>query len=194
VRFLRPLGEGEGNGADPPQPHHQPRPSPYQVEHFDFLRLAPIRLDPPAAYDHLVAIETLRSLDLPVFLPSADDHRITRSCEVHRCDIFRHVSPPLAQAAAGHFLREAAGHDIAAYIDLPRPPGGEAPTAGTLTPALSLPGRGRSAHIASREQPTLVRRARALWARSFLRDRAGAAALVSLAPTGGEGLGEGGRE
>ena len=128
-------------------------------------------------------------------LPYADmKTAITGSCEVHRCDLFRHVAPPLAQAAAGHFLREAAGHDIAAYIDLPRPPGGEAPTAGTLTPALSLPGRGRSAHIASREQPTLVRRARAFWARNFLRDRTGAAAVVSLAPAGGEGLGEGGRE
>ena len=76
MRFLRPLGEGEGNGADPPQPHHQPRPSPYQGEQFDFLRLAPIRLDPPEAYDNLVVIETLQPLDLPVLLPWADDHHL----------------------------------------------------------------------------------------------------------------------
>ncbi|HEX9867455.1 MAG TPA: cobalamin biosynthesis protein, partial [Candidatus Tectomicrobia bacterium] len=35
--------------------------------------------------------------------------------------------------------------------------GDEAPTAGTLTPALSLPGRGRSERLAACEQPTLVR-------------------------------------
>ena len=34
--------------------------------------------------------------------------------------------------------------------------GQEAPWAGTLTSALSLPGRGRSEHMASREKPTLV--------------------------------------
>jgi Glycine/sarcosine/betaine reductase component B subunits len=67
---------------------------------------------------------------------------------------------PSPQAFWGRFLRDRTG---AASLVALAPAGGEglgegeeAPTACTLTPALSLAGRGRSACMASREKPTLV--------------------------------------
>jgi hypothetical protein len=55
----------------------------YQTAAFIFPRLVPIRPDGPGAYDNRVAIERLKTLDLPVLLPWADGDPITAPAEAH---------------------------------------------------------------------------------------------------------------
>ena len=88
----------------------------YQTAALVFPRLVPVRPDHPGAYENRVAIETLRTLDLPVLLPWSDSDPITGPWESHLRAIFRHVAPPLAVAGAGHFLQEDAGEQIASHI------------------------------------------------------------------------------
>jgi haloalkane dehalogenase len=90
--------------------------SAYQTGALVFPRLVPTRPDHPSAYDNRMAIEVLRSLDLPVFLPWADSDPITGPWEAHLRGIFHHVAPPLVIAGAGHFLQEDAGEEIANHI------------------------------------------------------------------------------
>ena len=88
----------------------------YQTAALVFPRLVPIRPDHPGAYDNRVAIERLRTLDLPVLLPFADGDPITAPAEAHLRSIFRNVAPPLVIRNAGHFLQEDAGEEVAARI------------------------------------------------------------------------------
>lgn len=88
----------------------------YQTGALVFPRLVPVRPDQPGAYDSRVAIETLRTLDLPVLLPWSDSDPITGPWEPHLRAIFRNVAPSLVIAGAGHFLQEDVGEQIAVHI------------------------------------------------------------------------------
>ncbi|HZQ34932.1 MAG TPA: haloalkane dehalogenase [Dehalococcoidia bacterium] len=87
----------------------------YQTGALVFPRLVPIRPDHPGAYDNRVAIETLRTLDLPVLLPWADGDPITGPWEPHLRAIFPQATP-LTVRGAGHFLQEDNGEEIAEQI------------------------------------------------------------------------------
>jgi haloalkane dehalogenase len=88
----------------------------YQTAALVFPRLVPTRHDHPGAYDNRVAIERLKTLDLPVLLPWADGDPITVASESHLRSIFKNVAPPLAIEGAGHFIQEDAGEEVAGHI------------------------------------------------------------------------------
>ncbi len=88
----------------------------YQTAALVFPRLVPIRFDHPAAYDNRLAIERLKTLELPVLLPWADADPITAPGEKQLRSIFKNVAPPLEIKGAGHFLQEDAGEQIAEQI------------------------------------------------------------------------------
>ena len=88
----------------------------YQTAALVFPRLVPIRPDHPGAYDNRVAIEVLKTLDLPVFLPWGAEDPITAPAEAHLRSIFRNATPPLSIKGAGHFIQEDAGEEVARHI------------------------------------------------------------------------------
>jgi haloalkane dehalogenase len=107
----RTLSDAEAAAYGAPFPS-----SAYQTGVLAFPRLVPTRPEHPGTYDNRMAIETLRSLDLPVLLPWASNDPITGPWEAHLREIFRHAAPPLVIAGAGHFLQEDAGEEIANRI------------------------------------------------------------------------------
>lgn len=107
----RALTDAEAAAYGAPFPSRE-----YQTGALVFPRLVPIHPDHPGAYDNRVAIETLKTLDLPVLLPWSDGDPITGPWESQLRAIFRNVAPPLVIAGAGHFLQEEAGEQIAAGI------------------------------------------------------------------------------
>ena len=88
----------------------------YQTAALLFPRLVPIRRDHPGAYDNRVAIEVLRTLDIPVLLPWADSDPVTRGGDAGLRAIFGNCAPPLPIAGAGHFIQEDAGEEVAQHI------------------------------------------------------------------------------
>lgn len=107
----RPLTDAEAAAYAAPFPD-----ATYQSGALTFPRLVPTRPDHPGAYDNRQAIETLRTLDLPVLLPWSDGDPITAPWEADLRAIFRNVAPPLVIRGAGHFLQEEQGEAIAAAI------------------------------------------------------------------------------
>ena len=88
----------------------------YQTAALVFPRLVPIRRDHAGAYDNRMAIERLKSLDLPVLLAWGAEDAITAPFESFLRSIFRNVAPPVAIPGAGHFIQEDAGEEVAARI------------------------------------------------------------------------------
>ena len=88
----------------------------YQTAALVFPRLVPIRPDHAGAYENRRAIERLRTLPLPVFLPWADGDPITAALEEHLRSIFPNVAPPVVIRGAGHFLQEDSGEEVAEKI------------------------------------------------------------------------------
>jgi haloalkane dehalogenase len=88
----------------------------YQTGALVFPRLVPIRPDYPGAYDNRVAVEILKTLDLPVLLPWGSEDPITAPGEAHLRAIFRNVAPRLSIQGAGHFLQEDAGEEVAGHV------------------------------------------------------------------------------
>ena len=88
----------------------------YQTGALVFPRLVPIRPDHPGAYDNRVAIERLKTLDLPVLLPWADGDPITAPAEPRLRSIFKNVAPRILVEGAGHFIQEDAGEEVAGHI------------------------------------------------------------------------------
>lgn len=88
----------------------------YQTGALVFPRLVPIRPDHPGAYDNRVAIETLKTLDLPVLLLWGENDQITRGGVMALGAIFRNAAPPITIMGAGHFIQEDAGEEVAKHI------------------------------------------------------------------------------
>ena len=63
-----------------------------------------------------MAIEKLRTLDIPVLLPWAKADPITAPAERYLRGIFSNVAPPLPIEGAGHFIQEDAGETVAEHI------------------------------------------------------------------------------
>jgi len=107
----RQLSDDEAAAYGAPFPSKE-----YQTAALVFPRLVPIRADHPGAYDNRVAIERLKTLDLPVLLPWGAEDAITAPAEPFLRSIFRNVAPPLWIARAGHFIQEDAGEEVAGHI------------------------------------------------------------------------------
>ena len=107
----RELTEAEAAAYGAPFPSVE-----YQTAALLWPRQVPIRPDHPGAYDNRVAIEVLRTLELPVLLPWAEGDAITRAGEGMFRNIFRNCAPPLPIRNAGHFIQEDAGEEVAENI------------------------------------------------------------------------------
>jgi haloalkane dehalogenase len=81
-----------------------------------FPRLVPIRPDHPGTYENLLAIEKLKTLDVPVLLVWGDKDNITKLGVYAMKSIFKHANDPVVIAGAGHFIQEDAGEEVAAKI------------------------------------------------------------------------------
>jgi haloalkane dehalogenase len=88
----------------------------YQAGALAFPRLVPTRPDQAGAYDNRAAIEKLKTLDLPVFLPWADGDPITAPAEKALRSVFKNCAPPVTIKDAGHFIQEDAGEELAEAI------------------------------------------------------------------------------
>lgn len=107
----RELTEAEAAAYGAPFPSVE-----YQTAALLWPRQVPIRPDHPGAYDNRVAIEVLKTLELPVLLPWAEGDAITRAGEGMFRNIFRNCAPPLPIRNAGHFIQEDAGEEVAENI------------------------------------------------------------------------------
>jgi len=107
----RELTEAEAAAYGAPFPSVE-----YQTAALLWPRQVPIRPDHPGAYDNRVAIEVLKTLELPVLLPWAEGDAITRAGEGMFRSIFRNCAPPLPIRNAGHFIQEDAGEEVAESI------------------------------------------------------------------------------
>jgi haloalkane dehalogenase len=101
----------EQNAYRAPFPSEQ-----YQAGALVFPRLVPMRPDHPGAYDNRVAIEKLRTLNIPV-LPIAGENDPITAGAVHLLrSIFKNVAPAVTIKGAGHFIQEDAGEEVAKRI------------------------------------------------------------------------------
>jgi len=88
----------------------------YQTGALVFPRLVPIRRDHPGAYDNRLAIEVLKTLDLPVLLPFGEKDQVLGGMEPVLRSIFKNVAPELIIKNAGHFIQDDAGEEVAEHI------------------------------------------------------------------------------
>ena len=107
----RHLSDAEATAYGAPFPTKE-----YQTAALVFPRMVPIRPDDPGAYENRVAVERLKTLDLPVLLSWGAEDAITAPAEPFLRSIFRNVAPPLWIARAGHFIQEDAGEEVARHI------------------------------------------------------------------------------
>jgi len=107
----RTLTDAEAAAYGAPFPSRE-----YQTAALLWPRLVPIRPDHPGAYDNHVAIEVLRTLDLPVLLPWGGGDAVTRGGDMGLRQIFKNCAPPLPIANAGHFIQEDTREEVAQHI------------------------------------------------------------------------------
>jgi haloalkane dehalogenase len=105
------LSDAEAAAYQAPFPSRE-----YQMGARVFPRLVPIRPDHRGAYENRVAIEKLRTLDLPVLLPWGVEDAITLPWRDELRKIFSNSAPPIDLAGAGHFIQEDAGEEVAQHI------------------------------------------------------------------------------
>jgi len=107
----RQLTDAELAAYDAPFPSKE-----YQTGALVFPRLVPIREDHPGAFDNRLAVERLKTLELPVLLPWGEKDAITAPAEPFLRSIFKNVAPRLIIPGAGHFIQEDAGEEVAVHI------------------------------------------------------------------------------
>ena len=78
--------------------------------------LVPIRPDTLAAYENRAAINVLKTLDIPTFLPWGDSDPITAPSQQHLASIFKNATICEPVNNAGHFIQEDAGEEVAKRI------------------------------------------------------------------------------
>jgi haloalkane dehalogenase len=107
----RPLSEREAAA------YQAPFPSPeFQTCALLFPRLVPIRPDQPGSYDNRVAIERLKTLDLPVKLIWGEKDEVTKPNGPYLAGIFKKAEPLEIIKNAGHMIQEDAGPEVAHRI------------------------------------------------------------------------------
>ncbi len=93
-----------------------PFPGPeYQIAALLFPRMVPTRPDHPGAFYASKAIEGLRKIDIPVFLPWGDSDPITGRGRAALKDIFPHAAAA-DLPGGGHFIQEDCGEELANLI------------------------------------------------------------------------------
>ena len=102
-------GEAAAYGAPFPSKAHQ-------TAAILFPRLVPNRPDHPGAYDNRVAVEILKTLDLPVHLVFAEGDAVTGPMESFMGTLFTNIKDTLKVPDAGHFIQEDAGELVAEKI------------------------------------------------------------------------------
>ncbi len=106
----RKLSVEEGAAYQAPFPSKE-----FQMGALVFPRLVPIRKEDAGVYENRIAMEKLKTLDLPVLLPWGVEDAITAPSERFLRSLFRNASPRLP-VAAGHFIQEEAGEEVAGHI------------------------------------------------------------------------------
>jgi haloalkane dehalogenase len=106
----RKLTDGEAAAYQAPFPSKE-----FQTGALVFPRLVPIRAEDPGVFENRIAMEKLKTLDLPVLLPWGADDAITAPAEELLRAIFKNAAAPLP-IAAGHFIQEDAGEEVASHI------------------------------------------------------------------------------
>lgn len=107
----RKLSDAEAAAYGAPFPSKE-----YQTAALVFPRLVPVRSDHPGAYDNRVAIERLKTLELPVLLAWGEEDAITKPAEPFLRSLFKNAAPTVWIQGAGHFIQEDAGEEVAARI------------------------------------------------------------------------------
>jgi len=107
----RKLADAEAAAYAAPFPSKE-----YQTGALIFPRLVPIRKDHPGAYDNLLAVQRLKTLDLPALLIWGEADAITAPAEPFLRSIFKNVAPRVTIPGAGHFIQEDAGEEVAGHI------------------------------------------------------------------------------
>jgi len=107
----RKLTDAEGAAYQAPFPSKE-----YQTCALAFPRLVPIRPDDPGVFENRQALDRLKTLELPVFLPFGSEDPITAAAEPFLRSVFKNVAPPMPVAGAGHFIQEDAGEEVAKMI------------------------------------------------------------------------------
>jgi haloalkane dehalogenase len=107
----RPLSAAEAAAYQAPFPSKE-----YQTCALLFPRLVPIRPDQPGSYDNRVAIDRLKSLDLPVKLIWGEKDEVTKPNGPYLAKIFKKAGPIELIQNAGHMIQEDAGEEVATRI------------------------------------------------------------------------------
>jgi haloalkane dehalogenase len=116
-RFLDVRIGGIALSEEEQEAYRAPFPSAeYQAGALVFPRLVPDRPDHPGAYDNRVAIEKLRTLDIPVLPIAGENDPITAGAERVLRRIFANVASVISIKNAGHFIQEDAGDEVAKHI------------------------------------------------------------------------------
>ncbi len=88
----------------------------YQAGALVFPRLVPNRPDHPGAYDNRVAVEKLKTMNIPVLPIAGENDPITAGAVWALQQVFNNVSPIVTIRGAGHFIQEDAGEETARKI------------------------------------------------------------------------------
>ena len=97
--------------------YNAPFPAPdFQIAALTLPRLVPARPDDAGAYENRLAIERLKTLDVPALLLQSDRDDLTTAWMDPLRHVFRNARRPIAIAGAGHFLPEDAGEEAAGHV------------------------------------------------------------------------------
>ncbi|MBI4763145.1 MAG: alpha/beta fold hydrolase [Deltaproteobacteria bacterium] len=107
----RPLTDAEAAAYQAPFPSKE-----YQTCALLFPRLVPIRPDQPGSYDNRLAIERLKTLDLPVKLIWGEKDEVTKPNGPYLARVFKNAGPLEMIKNAGHMIQEDAGEKVGKQI------------------------------------------------------------------------------
>src|SRR4030042_6786814 len=107
----RPLSDAEAAAYQAPFPSKE-----YQTCALLFPRLVPIRPDQPGSYDNRLAIERLKTLDLPVKLIWGEKDEVTKPNGPYLARVFKNAGPLEMIKNAGHMIQEDAGEEVGKRI------------------------------------------------------------------------------
>lgn len=107
----RSLSKAEAAAYQAPFPSKE-----FQTCALLFPRLVPIRPDQPGSYDNRLAIERLKSLDLPVKLIWGEKDEITKPNGPYLARVFKNAGSIEIIKNAGHMIQEDAGKEVGQLI------------------------------------------------------------------------------
>ncbi len=111
MAVTRPLTNAEAAAYQAPFPSKE-----YQTCALLFPRLVPIRPDQPGSYDNRLAIDRLKTLDLPVKLIWGEKDEVTKPNGPYLARVFKNAGPIEMIKKAGHMIQEDAGKEVGKRI------------------------------------------------------------------------------